>query len=88
MSLSASVPLALLVMTVEQLLHVVFHVCIVAQKHDVISVIFCIVAGVVALSWLSLDIAEMHTRVLMFRISAFYDDLFYYHYFDFSGLSQ
>jgi len=30
----------------------------------------------------------MHTRVLMFRISASYDYLFHYHYFDFSCLSQ
>lgn len=71
MSLSASVPPALLVMTVEQLLHAVFHVCIVAQKHDVISVIFCISTGVVASLWLSSDVTEMHKRVLMFRISAF-----------------
>jgi len=82
LSLSASVLPPLLVMTVELLLHAVFHVCIVAQKHDVISVIFCIATGVVALLWLSSDVTEMHTRVLMFRISAFYDYLFHYHYFD------
>jgi len=87
LSLSASVPPALLVMAVEQLLHAVFHVCIVAQKHDVISVTFCISTGVVASLWLSSDVTEMHKRVLMFRISAFYDYLFYYYYFDFSGLS-
>lgn len=71
MSLSASIPPPLLVMTVEQLLHAVFHVCIVAQKHDIVSVIFCIATGVAALSWLSSDVTEMHMRALTFRISAF-----------------